>query len=233
MQELTHELPGLTMRVRGRIPTCIIPSYWARHSLTREDIDTIISYVPTSVLWKCAILHGITPSWYSLRSSSSSSTAISLSGKAIAVDSLLEHLHISPSTGPNRLDTESIDSLEHIPPIPKYHVEKDIYQKLYSNISSQLLPASLMIPGDIIGTIPFIYSFMDQLWVPVGIEGELICCNVVIKESEYKTCDIFNYGYTHLPKIGKYENDIYCLTDELILVGLAVDHHIDDSSDSR
>lgn len=214
-----HELPGLTMNVYGRLPTCILPSYWSRHSLSRKDIDTIISYVPTSLLWKCAILYGITPPWYSLRSSSSSSMTVSLSGKAIAVDMLLHHTKIFPPTNESILDVDSVESLEHVPPIPRYYVTRDIYHSLHNNICSQLVPEKLLLSGDTIGTISFLYTFLDRQWVPVSIEGASICCNAVIKKSEYKTYENFTCGYTHLSKIGKFENDLYLLTDELILIG--------------
>ena len=218
MQEMVHELSGLTVHVYGRLPTCILPSYWKRHNLTRKDIDTIISYVPTNILWKCAILYGITPPWYSLRSSSSSSVTVSLSGKAIAVEMLLDHTNVIPSTDAPVLDTDSVDSLEHVPPIPKYYVSKQIYDMLHNNICSQLLPESLILPGDSIGTISYLYTFLNRDWVPVSIEGESICCNAVIKKSNYNVYAKFVSGYTHLSKIGTFKDELYILTDELILI---------------
>jgi hypothetical protein len=218
MQKKVHNLVGITMSVYARLPTCILPCYWARHSLTREDIDTIVAYVPTSLLWKCAILYGISPPWYSLRSSSASSVTVSISGKAIAVDMILAQMDISPTSGVRILDTESVDSLEHIPPIPKHRVSKEVYAMLHDNICGQLLPLTLLIPGDPVGCISYIYTFLGKKWVAVGIEGDSICINAIVNENEYETYAKFHYGYTHQSQIGKYKEDIYYLTDELVLV---------------
>ena len=142
---------------------------------------------------------------------------VTLSGKAIAVDMLLEKTNIKPSDQ-NKLDVESIESFEHIPPIPKSTINALDFALISSGVVSQLLPRILLLPSEGIATIPMIYRYQDMDMVPVGIEGNSICCNVVIKESLYTYMEGTGRGYTHDPKVGQYQGDVYCLTDELVLL---------------
>jgi hypothetical protein len=208
---------GSTMCIQSRIPTCVCPEYWKRHNLSRKDIDTIISYVPTKFLWMSAMLHGIMCPWYTLRSSSASVLEVTLSGKATAVDMILTQLGIQPSMQ-NKLDTESIESFEHIPPIPKNKISHTDFVHISRGLVSQLLPRSLLILNEPISTVPFIYNHNGIDMIPVGIEGDSICCNAVCKESIYSYHDVKTRGYTHDPKVCDYNGEIYCLTDELVLL---------------
>lgn len=207
---------GSSMHIRSRVPTCVGPDYWRRHNLSRKDIDTIISYVPTKVVWMAAMANGICCPWYSLRSSSSSTLDVTLSGKAVAVDLLLSKASFFPS-GTNRLDVESIESFEHIPPIPKSLISAADFLHISSGVVSQLLPRALLLPNEPIGTIPFLYRYSGMDVIPVGIEGDSICCNVVIPESLYAYKEDGGHGYTHDPKVCRYQGIVYCLTDELVL----------------
>jgi hypothetical protein len=141
---------------------------------------------------------------------------ITLSGKSVAVDLLIERTGISLTLNTDKLDVDSVESFEHIPPIPKHNIDRADFSLISSGITSQLLPRRLLPFPDAIGIIPVIYRFNELDWVPVGIEGDSICCNAIQKEA------LYNYkvdaGYTHDPMIGKYGNEIYCLTDELILL---------------
>ena len=208
---------GSTMCIRSRVPTCVCPDYWRRHNLSRKDINTIIAYVPTKVIWMSALLYGISCPWYALRSSSASMMDVTLSGKAIAVDLLLERANIKPSDR-NKLDVDSIESFEHIPPIPKSTINAFDFALISSGVVSQLLPRILLLPLEAIGTIPIIYRYKDLDVVPVGIEGDSICCNVVVKESLYSYMEGTSRGYTHDPKVGQFKGEVYCLTDELVLL---------------
>jgi hypothetical protein len=208
---------GSTMCIRSRVPTCVWPDYWLRHQLSRNDINTIISYVPTKVLWMSALMYGICCPWFALRSSSASMMDITLSGKAIAVDLLLERSNIKPSTQ-SKLDVDSIESFEHIPPIPKSTINASDFALISSGVVCQLLPRILLLPSEVIGTIPIIYRYKDLDLVPVGIEGDSICCNVIVKESCYMYMENRNRGFTHDPKVGQYNGEVYCLTDELVLL---------------
>jgi hypothetical protein len=211
------------MYVRSRVPTCICPEYWRRHSLSRQDIDTIIAYIPTKVVWMAALRYGICCPWYTLRSSAASTTDITLSGKSIAVDLILEKVQLKPPNQ-NKLDVDSIESFEHIPPIPKSRIDPTDFALISSGVVSQLLPRSLLHPNEPIGTIPLVYRYKDLEVIPVGLEGDSICCNVVVRESQYTykgeegSWESSGRGYTHDPKVGQYDGTIYCLTDELILL---------------
>jgi hypothetical protein len=141
---------------------------------------------------------------------------ITLSGKSVAIDLLIEKACLRPIHNSDRLDVDSVESFEHIPPIPKHQISREDFVFISSGIIGQLLPRRLLASPDAIGIIPLIYRFQNLDWIPVGIEGDAICCNAILPESlyEYKS----GAGYTHDPMIGNYRNEIYCLTDELVLL---------------
>lgn len=209
---------GGTLCIKSDLPTCVLPEYWRRHNLSRKDIDTIISYVPTKVVWMSALLYGIYCPWYTLRSSSASTLDITLSGKAVAVDLMLEKAQVRPSEQ-NKLDVDSIESFEHIPPIPRSTINREDFTYISSGVVCQLLPRTLLLPAEPIGVIPLVYLYNGMYVVPVGIEGDSICCNVIVPESEYnRHRGNKRHGFTHDPKVCSYKDIIYCLTDELILL---------------
>jgi hypothetical protein len=64
-----------------------------------------------------------------------------------------------------------------------------------------------------------LFEYNNMQWVPVGIEGEAVCCCAVIKEDESNIVNKeFNVGYTHTSAIGTYRGGVFCLTDEYILL---------------
>lgn len=202
---------GGTIHITSRIPTCICPEYWRRHQLTQADIMKIVSYVPTNVVWMAAMTCQVNCPWFVLRSSSSSTYDITLMGKSLAVDVLFTTV---PPELVSKLDTDSIESFEHIPPIPKSMISAADFHHVSSGIVSHLLPRALALPGESIGNIPLLYRYLDLDWVPVSLEGGAVCCNAVIPEALYT---YMHRGITHDPKVGLYKDVPYCLTDELIL----------------
>lgn len=204
------------IQIQSRLPTCILPEYWKRHGLSRRDIDTIISYIPTKLVWMSAMLCGVPCPWYSLRSSAASPWDVTLSGKSQAVDLLLHKLDLRTSQV-HKLDVDSIESFEHIPPIPKYTIPEKVFDHLASGLASQLLPRVLLGATEPVGSIPLLYDHVGSAWVPVGIEGDAICCNAVVRETDYVYRDDRRAGFTHAPMVGLYEGVVYCLTDELVL----------------
>jgi hypothetical protein len=140
---------------------------------------------------------------------------ITMSSKAIALDMILDKTGIKLDTT-DRLDTESVESFDHIPPIPKYFINKTDYDVIASGLTNDLLPRSLTSSTDSVGIIPIMYPYLGTQWVPVGIEGRSICCNAAIPETIQNNFE-FRTGYTHDPKVGSHGGTIYCLTDELIL----------------
>lgn len=225
--ERTFTAHDATIRVSGTIPTCITVNYWKRHDLSKHDIECILSYIPTKMVWVSAILHGLSSPWFVFRSSSSSRFTITMVGKMIAVDQLLSYTHLKLSRR-NQLDTVSVDSFEHIPPIPTHSISAQDYEYIYKGVVSHLLPRRLMVPGEVPGSIPLLYTYKDVQWVPVGIEGSSICCNAVCTEKHYKTH--YNHAaITHEPMVGEYKKVVYVLTDELILF-THHSFHVDDGA---
>lgn len=206
------------MKITSYIPTVVLPSYWIRHQLSRNDIDNIMAYIPTRLVWASAVISGIQCPWFTLRASSATSMGITLAGKAFAVDLLLEEYKIIPSTI-NKLDLDSVESFDHVPPIPKYVIDRSTFETISRCIVSHLMPRSLLTGDEQIGEIPFLYDFLKIQWVPTGIEGNSICCNRVTIESDF----VYNRmgGFTHEPKLGIYNGATYCLTDEVILLSCA------------
>jgi hypothetical protein len=209
-------LHGSIINIRSNLPTCVLPSYWKRHSLSRRDIDAILAYVPTKVIWMSALLCGIPCPWFSLRSSAASKLEVTFSGKSLAVDLLLKQSGMTPSTD-HKLDLCSIESLEHIPPIPKDRIGEFDFLRLSTGIISHLLPRSLLSLNEPITEVPILYEYKGGLLLPVGLEGDSICCNVVIPEDIYCKYRL-GTGITHQPQVCIYQDIVYCLTDELVLV---------------
>ena len=204
---------GGTIRITSRIPTCICPEYWQRHQLILSDVMQIVSYVPTNVVWMSAMICQLHCPWFVLRSSSSSTYDITLMGKSIAVEGIIRSRKRLLSTV-SKLDTDSIESFDHVPPIPRSVISASDIQYVSSGITSQLMPRALTLPTESIGNIPLLYRYLDLDWVPVGLEGGAVCCNAVIPESLHT---YMHRGITHDPKVGLYKGVPYCLTDELIL----------------
>jgi hypothetical protein len=207
--------PSMNIVIKGHLPTCILPDYWTRHRLSRRDVDTIVAYIPTKIVWMCAILFGISCPWYTLRSSSSSTMGITMSSKAVAIDMILEKTGLRLEDI-DRLDTESVESFDHIPPIPKYLLSRPEYDSISCGITNDLLPRSLSLPSEPLGIIPIIFPYMGLNWIPVGIEGDSICCNAVRREDEHIQTES-RPGITHDPKVGIWNEIVYFLTDELVL----------------
>jgi hypothetical protein len=213
-QQLLGTQGQLTLRCR--LPTCILPGYWQRHALSRKDIDTIVSYIPTRLLWMSAVLSGASCPWYSLRSSSASPMEVTLSGKAVAVDLILGAARVAPSLV-HKLDVDSVESFEHVPPLPRYRIPEAEVAYISRGISSQLVPRVLLGAAEPVGSIPLIYPHLGQSWVPIGIEGASICCNAVVLEQDYVHMAGPQRGFTHAPQVGIHNGQAYCLTDELVL----------------
>lgn len=202
------------LHLRAHFPTVIQPSYWTRHRLSRNDVNNIISFIPTKLVWLCALFWGIHIPWFSLRSSAASMLEVTLTGKAAAVDMILEHSDTRLDTI-DRLDMTSVESYDHIPPLPLHRIPVKDFEMLKRHLSTELWPESLLVPGEEHGRIHILYDALGIQWTPVRIEGQNICCNAVVKKSEYKR---LSYGsLTHEPKMGIYKNIQFCLTDELAL----------------
>ena len=216
----THTIPlgtgGAILQIQTYIPTCVTPEYWQRHTLSRHDIETIVSYVPTLFLWLVALTHGLHCPWYSLRTSAASTLDVTMSGKATAIELLLTTLGIQPSST-NRLDLHSVESFEHVPPVPRHTIPTADFLRLTHNLVGPLLPRCLLLDTDLIPQIPFIWSYRGLPLVAVGLEGDVVCCHVVVPEANY----VYNpQGYTHAPLVGLFEGVVYCLTDEVLLLGV-------------
>ena len=154
------------------------------------------------------------------RTSSSSQTDITMSGKSTAIDLILTHSgYVPPET--NQLDVSSIESLDHIPPIPRIPVGLDTINLLSTHISGILYPRSLLDPADDqIPEVFYIYQVHGLDVIPLGLEGTAIHCVAVIKESEYLSALLHcsPRSYTHDPRVCLYEGHVYCLTDESVLL---------------
>ena len=209
---------GGNLHVCTHLPTCIHPEYWRRHALSRKDIDTIVAYLPTRMLWLVALGHGILCPWFTLRTSSSTALEVTMSGKSVAIDTMINKLGLALSST-NRLDVDSVESLEHIPPVPRSVIPEADFLRLTSHLTVTLLPRCLLNDTDPIPSIPYIWTYKDMQVVAIGLEGDVVCCNVVIPESDL--ISPLRGGYTHAAAIGIYEGRVYCLTDEVLLFAAA------------
>ena len=203
------------LTIVGHVPTCVLPAYWDRHALSPRDIECIVAAIPTRVLWISAVLHGFVPPWYSLHTSAATTFSVTLTGKTEAIEQLTR-LRTSHGTYTDRIDRTVAASLNHVPPLPIHTIEKGLFDRMYANIVSHLMPAGLG-HNTVDNEVPGIFPFKDLEMVPVSIEGPFICCNACTVITRDHVTSPARGGYTHMPKVGTHNGVRYALTDELML----------------
>lgn len=191
------------------MPTMINPNYWERHSLTTDQIKSIVASVPSRYIWLmlCA-KYGQFVGWSTIQVSYASLFEISIHMKILALNKLLELSTPRPTVAQIRLYKA------HVPPIPFHHVHEGTFAQMMSHIIPDLVP----LDGDV-HAAPFVYAALGEKWLPVAIEGNGISCAKIADLDTYAP-DTFRtaVGYTHTSPTIKYQGKLYTMTDEYIYV---------------
>ena len=104
---------------------------------------------------------------------------------------------------------------KHIPPIPTYHVDVKTFEYLVTNIVPDLQPLIFQNEPSI---IPYCTHMLGKLWVPTICEGNEYICLVAVSSNNSNQSMSFGTGYSHLPKVGLYNDTLVSLSDEVIWV---------------
>lgn len=195
------------------LPTCILPEYWRRHKLSPDDVRLILTHIPTNVVWILAIMLGFTCPMHVLKISMSSMFDIVVTGKSPIVEDIIR-LHVDFQNVINRIPRHRGDT--HVPPLPEYIIDQQMFADMLRHITNHLLPEKLVPSGDTIGHISKYFNINDIQYVPIAIEGDVICCQSMIPYDTYTNPIISSHASS--PVIGRYNNQKYVLVDEFIIV---------------
>ena len=197
------------------IPSCIDPAYWSYHKLTQNDINTIITHIPSWLLWMTAIMYGKIVTWAMVKYSFSDIFGTMINNKTLAMQYLLQYStcsHHVNMTNMDRLDMASNTIYNHTPPIPKYIIDIETFDYLTTQIVPNLQPLRFQQEPT---TIPYCMEFKNKLWVPTTMEDCTHICMVHAYRKENHTV-LFETGFSHLSRVGKYKGEILYLSDEVI-----------------
>ena len=192
------------------IPSCIDPTYWKDHNLTEVDIRHIVTYIPSWLMWITAVMYDKIVTWAMVKYSFSDIFGIMVNNKVLAMQHLIQHIHALGTY--NRIDTLSYTLYKHTPPLPKYSIDIATFDFLVTKIVPNLQPAVFQQEHTI---IPYCKDFKGKLWVPTICEGHIYICMVAIYDEHHNTTS-FGTGYSHMPKVGRYQGRIVTLSDEVI-----------------
>jgi hypothetical protein len=195
------------------IPSCIDPTYWHFHELSKTDIRQIITHVPSWLMWITAVMYEKIVTWAMVKYSFSDIFGIMVNNKVLAMQHLLMYIPSNPTNRTiNRINILSHTQYKHTPPIPTYTVDVQTYDFLVTKIVPNLQPLILQKDPTI---IPYCHEFKGKLWVPTVCEGSTFLCMVAIYNKNTHVTE-FGSGYTHMSKVGIFNNNIVTLSDETI-----------------
>jgi hypothetical protein len=196
-----------------RIPSCIDPDYWNRHRLTLVDIHSIVEHIPSWYMWCLSVMYTRFCTWSTVQIAYSTPYRLIVNNKSMAVHNVLKQIKYDFSDRViDRIDQTSHTIFNHLPPIPKYYVSSDTFDRLVCNIVPNVLPLCFQSEACL---IPYCETFMERLWVPVHINGNKICLHVLNNtENTVNT----NTAIAHQPLVGIYNNVLRSLSDEVIWV---------------
>lgn len=204
--------------IESRLPICLHPSYWQRHSLSFMDIETIMQYIPTKLMWLMAMTLGYTCRWNDIHPGSASSYDVTTGVKTDAMQHILR-LSQYQDTGTNILYTPSINMYEHTPPIPLHKVSDTVFAYVSTKLVDDYRPLALYDIDNVIPSIVYLLEWGGLQWAPIRFEGDYILCTRVQPADESESFTYWSVpGYTHAPMVGLYNSVHYYLSDESMLI---------------
>ena len=195
------------------IPACIDPEYWHRHQLTLVDIQSIIEHIPSWYMWCISVVYSRFCTWSTVQIAYSTPYRLIVNNKSMALQNILKQVGYNPlSRVVDRIDQTSHTVFDHVPPLPKYYVPHDTFNRLVCNLVPNLMPLCFQAQA---GVIPYCELFMDRLWVPTHRNGNKIClCALHTSENTTHT----STALVQQPVVGLYRNVVTALSDEVIWV---------------
>jgi hypothetical protein len=173
------------------LPTCIDPAYWSRHSLSMDDVYAIVQHVPTHYLWLMVLSYGGSCTWTSVRISHAHVFDTVVSGRNVAISTLIESSGYRPHTSKHRCENIYTDSalynIRHIPPLPRHTISLDVFDIARRNlVVFQYTKGARDIDNAVVPTmyIPETVSYLGHQWAITSIEGDCVCATRVVTVSD-------------------------------------------------
>jgi len=177
------------------LPTSLLPTYWKRHNLSKQDLNSQQNYSEASTIWLLSLLYGVDSSSSSLKPSFSTATGVLVSSKAIAIRKLIRKLKIKFNS--TSMISSGVASLVHIPGIPHNFVTGEKFEK----ISGLITPVLNIFEENVITGL---IDYLDILWLPRSFENDsiymvrVVLLEVFTKSGKGRTGALCSRGYTLL-----------------------------------
>jgi hypothetical protein len=195
------------------IPACLDPDYWDRHQLSLVDIQSIVEHIPSWYVWCLSVVYSRFCTWSTVQVAYSTPYRLIVNNKSMALQNVLKQVNYDVvGRVVDRIDQASRTVFNHIPPLPKYYVPQQTFDRLLCNMVPNLEPACFQVAPL---TIPYCESFMNRLWVPVHLNGDKLCLHALVTEKDTINQ---NGAIAHQPLIGAYQSVLVTLSDEVIWV---------------
>jgi len=143
-------IPHYTCYTWFHVPLRLTPQYWARHQMTRENVQYVLKkYTHPRVVWQMILCEGMTIPNSAVKISNSSQSSFTMFGKSSAIDMLLtRYAHMWTSSGGANMyyrdaTLKNTNNLDKIMP------------------QSSLVPSSLSPPLDVCEW-PFMYQTVSS-----------------------------------------------------------------------
>jgi hypothetical protein len=195
------------------IPACLDPDYWERHQLSLVDIHSIVEHIPSWYVWCLSVVYNRFCTWSTVQVAYSTPYRLIVNNKSMALQNILKQVKYDVAHRVvDRLDQTSRTLFNHLPPLPKYYVPQETFDRLLCNIVPNLEPECFQ---PVLRTIPYCESFMSRLWVPVHLDGDKLCLHALVTAENTVNQ---NSALAHQPLAGRYQNVRTTLSDEVIWV---------------
>ncbi len=163
------------------MPLTMTEQYWRRFGFTLGDIKTTLSEFDRSLIYKLALLYGITPPMSGMRVSFGQSTSMIYEHRVNMVQEVLDRL-IGFEEGDNR--AINLDVCNHRPHIPSVRVTTPTYQR---NIMAMPKDWNPTVPQEYMHT----WTYKDIQMVPLYERTymkskQAICMHRIILKSVYE-----------------------------------------------
>lgn len=190
------------------LPPQVLPTYWLANELSEKDVLTIGESLPANLFWLTTLFLGIDASASAIKPSYASAEDILISSKAIGLRKLLKNLKFSKT---NKLDTTSLASQGHVPPLPKHIISQEFYNRLREAINPGLRPF-------IENEVPNVFEWANKLWIPLRLEDQAISVQRCVPLETFITSGKYTGSLATKPFVVRYNDILYALIEDTCLL---------------
>ena len=204
---------NITITLKLTLPRCLMPSYFVKHKLCKQDVLSILDTLPSREVWLLGLAIGagnLAPSCF--RTAYSNLQDISITSKATVIRKILNKLDYLFFLNKEPVLDNSAVSLHHVPALPKHfiphadflHLSQDIF--LFLNIFEIIQVNKL-------------FHYADRTWIAIAFEGDFIFALRTVPIEIYNKSRREKYGgfSTRMPVIQVQDKQYKILCDDGIL----------------